>query len=113
MYHKDLEAWKQSINLVIHIYEITSKYPKEELYGLVSQIRRAAVSIPSNLAEGSARSSKSETLRFIDFALGSIAELDTQMIISQRLGYLNSEDVFDEIKKVNALISGMKKYLVS
>lgn len=111
MFYKDLEAWKESILLVEEIYVITQQFPKEELYGISSQMRRAAVSIPSNIAEGSVRSSKKETSHFIDISIGSTAELDTQLIISQRLGYNIDTAIFDRIKKVNALLQGLKKYL--
>lgn len=111
MYHKQLESWKESIKLVTQTYKITSTFPKEEMFGLTNQIRRAAVSIPSNIAEGCARGSKSETSRFIDIALGSLAELDTQMIIAKNLGYLKSDEIFTQISKTSAIISGMKKYL--
>lgn len=112
MYHKDLEAWKESIRYVTKIYLITNKFPKEEMYGLTNQIRRSAISIPSNIAEGCARNSSKETSRFLDIALGSIAELETQLIISQNLGYLNnSDELLQDINKISALTLGLKKYL--
>ena len=86
MYHRDLDVWKKSIELVKEIYAITANFPNSELYGLVNQILRSAVSIPSSLAEGSARFSDNETLRFIDISLGSLAELETQSIIACELG---------------------------
>lgn len=113
MYHSDLEAWKESINLVKSIYKISSSFPKEEQYGLISQIRRAAVSIPSNIAEGSARTSAKETVRFLDIALGSLAEVETQIIIAKELEYINDiENLTTDTKKVNALISGLRKYFI-
>lgn len=112
MHHKDLEAWKESIKYVTEIYLITNQFPKEELYGLVNQIRRSAVSIPSNVAEGCARSSSKETSRFLDIALGSISELETQLIISKNLGYINKLDkLLEDLNKISALVSGLKKYL--
>ena len=111
MYHKDLEAWKKSIDLVIKVYSSTQGFPPEEKYGLTNQIRRAAVSIPSNIAEGCARGSDKETLRFIDIALGSLAELETQLIIAETLDYLKQEDLYSDINLVAAMISGLKKYL--
>lgn len=75
--HKDLEAWKLSINFITEIYKITQKFPKEELCGLVNQIRRSAISIPSNIAEGSARQSDKELIQFLYISLGSLAELET------------------------------------
>jgi len=112
--HKDLEAWKNSIDLVSEIYKITSTFPKEELYSLVSQIRRSAVSIPSNIAEGSGRNHYKEYIQFLHIALGSIAELETQLIISSNLGFINKE-VFDNLnEKMNLIrsqICGLITYL--
>ena len=113
MYHKDLEAWKKSIELVTKIYEITKTFPECEKYGIVSQIRRAAVSIPSNLAEGAARCSDKEMLRFLDISLGSIAELETQLIISEKLQYIKNTDIYEDIRITTALIAGLKKYLTN
>ena len=111
MYHSDLEAWKESIKLVKVIYHITDKFPKSELFGLTSQARRAAVSVPSNIAEGNARYSSKESLRFMDIALGSLAELETQLIIAKELNYIkNCEEEIKLIKKVNALVKGLRKY---
>ncbi len=112
MYHKDLEAWKLSIELVGDIYKITKQFPQSEIYGLTNQMRRCAVSIPSNLAEGAARASQKETLHFIDIAIGSLAELETQLIIAQNLNYIStSSDIIEKIKQVNALYIGLQKYL--
>ena len=113
MFHKDLEAWKESIKLVKLVYKLTNDFPNQELYGLTSQIRRAVISVPSNMAEGNARATAKETIRFIDIALGSLAELDTQLTIAQELNYIENYNIEDEqIKKVNALISGLRKYFV-
>jgi len=112
MYHKDLEAWKEAIKYVTKIYLITNKFPKSEMFGLTNQIRRCVISIPSNIAEGCGRSSIKETARFLGISLGSIAELDTQLIISQNLGYLdNSDEVFEGLNRISALTSGLKKHL--
>lgn len=81
--HKDLDVWKKSVDFVTIIYKETQSFPKEELYGLTSQMRRAAVSIPSNIAEGSARQGNKELVQFLYIALGSVVELDTQLIMSQ------------------------------
>ncbi len=111
MYYKDLEAWKESIKLVKDIYTLTNKFPKDELFGLISQLRRAAVSIPSNIAEGSMRSSDKDSLRFIEISLGSIAEIETQIIISKELGFVdNIEKELTTLKKINALVFGLKKF---
>ncbi len=90
---------------------MTKTFPKEDLWGLTSQLRRAAVSIPSNIAEGCGRSSAKETSRFIDIALGSIAEVETQLLIAQNLGYINAENLLQQLTKINALTLGIKKYL--
>ncbi len=111
MYHKDLEAWKKSIELVTKVYSETKDFPQEEKYGLTNQIRRSAVSIPSNIAEGCARSSDKENARFIDIALGSLAELETQLIIAKNLNYIKQTSLYNDINTVSALIIGLKKYL--
>ncbi len=111
MYYKDLEVWKEAINLVTYIYGITNNYPQAEIYGLTNQVRRCVVSIPSNISEGIVKHSDKETLRYLDIALGSLAELDTQMVISQNLGYIsNYENVELQISKVRALLSGLISY---
>ena len=111
MHHRNLEAWKESINFVTEIYTLTKKFPKEELWGLTSQIRRASISIPSNIAEGCGRTAPRETARFMDIALGSIAEVETQLIIAENLGYINSEELIIKLGRINALVQGIKKYL--
>lgn len=87
--HKDLEVWKKSVEFVTDLYKVTQDFPKEEFYGLTSQMRRAAVSIPSNIAEGSARQGNKELVQFLYIALGSAVELDTQLIIARNLTYIN------------------------
>lgn len=111
MYYKDMEVWKEAIELTINVYKITETYPKNEVFGIVSQIRRAVVSIPSNIAEGVVKHSDKETLRFLDIALGSLAELDTQMLISESLEFINNyKDIEQKISKVRALLTGLIKY---
>lgn len=110
MHHTELEAWKQSIEFVVMIYKLTETFPKNETYGLASQLQRAAVSIPSNIAEGCARSSTKETARFLDIAIGSIAEVETQLIIAQKLGYIQDITNLTEIhSKIKALTLGLKR----
>jgi len=110
--HKDLEVWKKSMYLVSNIYKITESFPNKELYGLTNQIRRAAVSIPSNIAEGAARNSKKEFIQFLYISLGSLSELETQIIIASRLEYLNNLDTLSEdLKFVQKLINGLIYYL--
>ena len=113
MYYQELEVWKESIELVKEIYNVTLQFPADEQYCLASQIKRAVISIPSNIAEGAARYSDKDTSRFIDIALGSIAEVDTQLVIAKELGYItnNIDDTEKHLKHVNALLLGFKKYL--
>ena len=112
--HKDLEAWKNSVNLVQDIYQFTGKFPQEELYGLTNQMRRAAISVPSNIAEGAARNSGKEFVRFLSVSQGSLSELETQTIISERLGFLRREESSELLNRMNlvrAQISGLMKYM--
>ena len=111
MTHKKLEVWKESINLVLDIYNLTQSFPREELYGLTNQIRRSAISIPSNIAEGCARKHSKETVQFLNISLGSIAELETQLIISSKLGYTKDiENIFSNLNHVKKLIIGLIKF---
>lgn len=112
--HKDLESWKGSIDLVTDIYKLTKKFPVAEQFGLTSQIRRSAVSIPSNIAEGAGHNYKKEFIQFLYIALGSLAELETQIIISYNLGFIQSEefnDCVEKMKKISNQIVGLIKYL--
>lgn len=90
--HKKLDVWKVSMALVQKVYLVTSAFPKHEIYGLTSQVRRAAVSIPSNLSEGAARQTPKEFINFLHIAQGSLSELDTQLDISVQLGYLSEKN---------------------
>lgn len=111
MYHKDLEAYKKSIEFVAKVYELTKKFPKEETYGLTSQLRRAAISIPSNIAEGSARASNKQLLNFINIAIGSLAEIETQLEISLILGYIDDLNILSEdFNNLKSLLIGLKKH---
>jgi four helix bundle protein len=112
--HRDLNVWKKSMDLVEELYKCTKDFPKEEIYSLTSQIRRSVISIPSNIAEGAARNSKKEFIQFLHIALGSTSELETQLLISDRLGYLKASSGYlnklDEIKKMLlGLLSFVKK----
>src|ERR1035438_1896048 len=108
--HKNLEAWKISRSLVKDIYLLTKKYPKDEIYGLTNQIKRAAVSIPSNIAEGASRGSSKEFIHFLHFALGSLSELDTQIILSMDLGFIEEPtSVIEKIERIGRLLSGLIK----
>ncbi len=110
--HKDLEVWKKSINFVTKIYGVTSTFPKDEVYGIVNQIRRAAVSIPSNIAEGAARNHDKEFIQFLSISLGSISELETQIIISNNLKYLTdiqSEEIINHLVEIRKMLIGLVK----
>ena len=109
--HKDLNVWKKSMNLVILIYRLTGQFPKEELFGLASQMRRAAVSIPSNIAEGHGRHSDKELIRFLFISLGSASELETQILLSSKLSFLKDED-FDTLNEMNNEIIKMLVALI-
>ena len=105
--YRDLNVWKLSIELVKDIYHVTTKFPPVEVYGLTNQLRRAAISIPSNIAEGQGRNSFKEFKQFIAIALGSLAELETQLIISHELLYLDRED----FSKLSASLDNIRKML--
>ncbi len=90
--HKDLDIWKLGVELVEGVYKVTSNFPREEMYSLISQMRKAALSIPSNIAEGAARNSDKEFLQFLYIALGSLAELETQIIIASKLKYIDEDN---------------------
>ena len=110
--HKDLDIWKNGLELVTDIYEFTKDFPKEEIYGLTSQMRRAAISYPSNIAEGAARNSKADYVRFIYISLGSLSELETQVIISKKLGYVSdNEKILNEIEKLRKMTLNFINYL--
>ncbi|MBX0311135.1 MAG: four helix bundle protein [Sulfurihydrogenibium sp.] len=111
--HKDLNVWKNSMDLAEKIYKITNDFPKEELYGLVSQMRRCAISIPSNIAEGFARNSTKELIQFLYIASGSISELETQLLLSQRLGYLKDISVLEDLERIRAGLLNLIKTLKS
>ena len=115
--HKDLDVWKEAMTLARKVYSLTKGFPKEENFGLASQMRRAAVSIPSNIAEGAARDSRKEFIRFLYLALGSAAEIETQMLLSRGLNFTDNIEVEKAIERVgrmlNALIKALKKHDVT
>ena len=112
--HRDLDVWKKSVSLVTLIYDITKDFPKEEIYGLTNQIRRAAVSVPSNIAEGSARQGNKEFVQFLYISLGSLTEFETQLIIARNLNFL-SEATFDSLmtkqKEIGKMLIGLIRYV--
>ena len=112
--HENLDAWKKAIEFVVAVYRQTEPFPKDERFGLTSQIRRAAVSIPANIAEGAARSSDKEYLHFVSIAQGSSSELETELLIAQKLGFLSEENYFElrqELESIGRLIIGLSNYL--
>lgn len=110
--YKDLIVWQKSMGLVAMVYQVTKTFPKEELYGLTNQLRRAAVSIPSNIAEGQARNSTAEFRNFLSIARGSLAEVETQLLIAERLNYLGS-DKLREIQAVQIEVNKMTNALMN
>ncbi|HTP11856.1 MAG TPA: four helix bundle protein [Anaerolineae bacterium] len=100
--YRDLQIWQKAVELAVHVCQITEMFPKSEVYGLAGQVRRAAVSIPSNIAEGHSRS-QAELSRFLSIARGSLAELETQMKIAQRIGYLSQKDHTVLFEETNTL----------
>ena len=109
--HKELNIWKDGIELVTRIYEITKKFPDEEKFGLISQMRRAAVSIPSNIAEGAARKNDKEFIQFLYISFGSLTELKTQIIISKNLGFVSGDELLSEIERLIKSVLSFIKYL--
>ena len=110
--HKALDAWKRSMDLVGTIYKDTKAFSGEELYRLINQLRRVVVFVPSNIAEGAARSSQKEFIQFLHTALGSVSEVERQLAIAKRLGYLdNLNSIEEQIQTVRKLILGLIPYL--
>jgi len=112
--YRDLKVWQLSMEMAEQTYHLTIRFPKQETFGLASQIQRAAVSVPSNIAEGHARDSTKEFLHPISIALGSLAELETQLLLSGRLGYVGSDEL-DSISllvdQTGRMIRGLQKSL--
>ena len=112
--YKELNVWQKSMDLAVEVYRITEKLPIQEKYGLISQMNKSAVSIPSNIAEGAGRNGKKEFDNFLGIALGSSFELDTQIIISNRLDYINDQDFLhleSELEHLQNMIVKLKKSL--
>ncbi len=106
--HKQLLVWQEAVQLVSVVYRLSSSFPDHERFGLTAQIRRAAVSIPSNIAEGVARSSLADYLRFLAIARGSLSELDTQLVIAENLGYMRTDpDTAELIERLFGLLNGL------
>jgi four helix bundle protein len=111
---KDLVVWQKSMNLVERMYSSTRCFPKEEMYGITSQMRRAGISVAANIAEGQARNSIGEFRNFLGIAKGSLAELETLLMISERLEYLpklNAESLLNDCEEIGRLLGGLMKSL--
>ncbi|MBI2295928.1 MAG: four helix bundle protein [Betaproteobacteria bacterium] len=112
--HYKLDAWKEAMVLVSTIYRATQRFPREELYGLSSQLRRTAVSIPGNIAEGAGRKGSREFAQFLNIAMGSISELETQLLIAADLGYVQRDaTAFALLERVSKLVHGLQKHVAS
>ena len=112
--HRKLDVWKKSMDFVKHVYQATETFPKSEIYGLISQMRRAAVSIPSNLAEGAARKGKKEFKQYLNIAQGSISELDTQIELSLMLKYIDENlynNLMDGLNTISKMLFGLSRSL--
>jgi four helix bundle protein len=110
--HERLDVWKRAIDFVVVVYKMTDSFPRDERLGLISQIRRAAVSVPANIAEGAARHSSKEFKYFLSNAQGSVSELATELLIAQRLGYLNEQNFNmrnDELTSIGRMILGLSR----
>jgi four helix bundle protein len=118
--YKDLLAWQKSMELVERVYEITRAFPREELFGLATSMRRAAVSVPSKIAAGHERGNTREYIQHLAVALGSISEVETQMEVARRLGYIDDAQLAtlnklasDTGKIINGLVNSMERYAVA
>jgi len=112
--HRDLIAWQKAMNLTEKVYDLARSFPKEEIYGLTSQIRRCAVSIPANIAEGQGRRSKKEFQQFLGHARGSLLELDTHLELALRFGYISSEsyqNILPQLQEVGRILNGLLRSL--
>jgi four helix bundle protein len=113
--YRDLEVWKLAVNLVIDLYELTGRFPPSENFGLTNQIRKAAVSIPSNIAEGQSRNSSREFRQFLSVSAGSVAELETQLIISKGINYISQEELeplLTTLDRIRKMIKSLANKLV-
>ena len=112
MNHKDLEVWKKAMDLVVAVYEVSNAFPDTERYGLTQQMRRSAISIPSNIAEGAGRKGSKEFIQFVSIALGSLSELETQLILSSRLNYIHDDaPIMEDLIRVRQLLIGFRNHL--
>jgi four helix bundle protein len=108
--HKDLDVWKLGLLFVKDIYVVTKKFPAEELYGLTSQLRRAAVSVPTNIAEGAAKNSRKEFVRFLYISLGSLVEIETLLHVAELLNYCEISQLMESSTKIRMKLLNLIKY---
>lgn len=101
--YKELEIWKEGIDMAKVVYQITKNFPKDEIYGLTSQLKRCAISVPSNIAEGSGRDSDKDFNHFIAISTGSSYELETQLILARELGYISNDDLMPILNRLDIL----------
>ena len=112
--YRDLTAWRRAMDLAVSVYEMTREFPENERYGLTNQLRRAAVSIPSNVAEGQGRSTSRDFLHFLSVAYGSLQEVETQLILAQRLGFASEQkidSILAQCGEVGRLTNGLRRSL--
>ena len=112
--HKRLDVWNKAIDFTVEIYKHTEIFPKSEIYGLIGQMRRAAVSIPSNIAEGAARQTKKEFINYLHMSQGSLSELDTQLVIASRLEYISMgtyQEIENKLETISKMLTGLIKSL--
>jgi four helix bundle protein len=114
--YRDLDVWKLSMDLVVEVYRVTAKFPNDERFGLTAQLRKAAVSVPANVAEGSARSTSREYSYFASISRGSVAEMETELIVAERLGYITSdvlEPMLERTDHISRMLTNLRRSLGS
>ena len=112
--YRDLTVWQRSMDVVIEIYAISKRFPKDERFGLTAQVRRAAVSVPANISEGNSRHSKAEYRHFVSIAHGSVAELETELAIAERLGFVTGSElaaVREHAGSISRMLTSLRKSL--
>jgi four helix bundle protein len=112
--HESLDVWNKAVDFVVSVYKITEPFPKEEKFGLTPQLRRAAVSVPANIAEGAARTSPKEFMQFLSNAQGSASEVETELLIARRLGYLGEPDYVRAravVGDIGRMLTGLRHHL--
>jgi four helix bundle protein len=111
MTHKDLDVWKESLEFVVDIYNLTATFPTDEKFGLISQLRRAAVSVPTNIAEGAARGSTKEYIRFCRISLGSLSEIETLLEVSQKLDFIQKNKGLELSNQLSIIIKKLLNFI--